>query len=64
LLDKIRELIASWAISIDAATEETYGQVRGGDWNMLLKGLEYIKTFNCSKNFRFVVQKNNYHDTY
>jgi radical SAM protein with 4Fe4S-binding SPASM domain len=62
LLHKINLLIKSWAISIDAATPETYSQVRGGDWEALLQGLEYIKTLNSPAQFNFVVQKNNWHE--
>ena len=62
LLDKISSLIASCAISIDAATPETYSQVRGGDWNMLLQGLEYTQTLKHPVQFNFVVQKNNWHE--
>jgi radical SAM protein with 4Fe4S-binding SPASM domain len=62
LLDKINPLIVSWSISIDAAGPETYSQVRGGDWDMLCQGLEYIKTFGRPVQLNFVVQKNNWHD--
>jgi radical SAM protein with 4Fe4S-binding SPASM domain len=62
LLDKIYPLIASWAISIDAATPETYSQVRGGDWSALCQGLEYIKTFAQPVQLSFVLQKANWHE--
>ena len=62
LLDNINPLIESWAISIDAAGPETYSQVRGGDWDMLCQGLEYIKTFGCPIQFNFLVQKSNWHE--
>lgn len=62
LLDKIHPLIASCSISIDAATPETYSKVRGGDWEALIQGLEYIKTLKVPKKFNFVVQKNNWHE--
>jgi radical SAM protein with 4Fe4S-binding SPASM domain len=62
LLDKISPLIDSWAISIDSATAETYSQVRGGDWDVLLQGLEYVNTLEHPVQFNFVVQKNNWHE--
>ena len=62
LLDKINPLIASWSISIDAATPETYAQVRGGDWDMLIQGLDYVKSLRRHTRFNFVVQKNNWHE--
>ena len=62
LIDKIKQLIPSWSISIDASTAETYSKVRGGDWNALLQGLEYIKTLGRSLSLNFVIQKNNWHE--
>lgn len=63
LLSNISHLIESFAVSIDASTPETYAQVRGGDWNELLAGLDFVK--NNFKNpvlFRFCIQKNNCHE--
>jgi len=63
LLTSIRHLINSFSISIDASTPETYAVVRGGDWNELLLGLEFIKnTITKNLTFRFCIQKNNYHE--
>tara|TARA_R110000868_G_C10839719_1_gene759967 strand:- start:137 stop:1189 length:1053 start_codon:yes stop_codon:yes gene_type:complete len=63
LLNSISHLIFSFAISIDASTSETYARVRGGDWDELLLGLEFVKNI-CKKtmSFRFCIQKNNYHE--
>lgn len=69
LITKNKELISSinnhinyWAISIDAASAETYQQVRGADWQTLQHGLEYINSLGSSMKFNFVVQKNNWHE--
>ncbi len=62
LVDKINPLIVAWSISIDAAGPETYSQVRGGDWDVLCQGLEYIKTFSRPVSLNFVVQKKNFHE--
>jgi MoaA/NifB/PqqE/SkfB family radical SAM enzyme len=62
LIKNISHLISSIAISIDAATPETYSVVRGGDWEELMLGLEFIKNINKSLTFKFCIQKNNYHE--
>jgi radical SAM protein with 4Fe4S-binding SPASM domain len=63
LLNNISHLINSFSISIDASTRETYAQVRGGDWDELLLGLDFVKhNFKRSVMFRFCIQKNNCHE--
>jgi radical SAM protein with 4Fe4S-binding SPASM domain len=63
LLNNISHLINSFSISIDASTPETYAQVRGGDWDELLVGLDFVKNnLKRSATFRFCIQKNNYHE--
>jgi radical SAM protein with 4Fe4S-binding SPASM domain len=63
LLDNINHLIGSFTISIDASTPETYAQVRGGDWDELLLGLDFVKN-NLKRpvTFNFCIQKKNYHE--
>jgi len=63
LLNNIGHLIDSFSISIDASTPETYAQVRGGNWDELLLGLDFVKN-NLKRPvmFRFCIQKNNYHE--
>jgi radical SAM protein with 4Fe4S-binding SPASM domain len=63
LLNDIGHLIDSFSVSIDASTPETYAQVRGGDWNELLLGLDFVKkNLKKSVSFQFCIQKNNYHE--
>lgn len=62
LINDIRHLIKYCSISIDAATAETYKQVRGGNWTILLQGLEFLKSLEKQMQFNFVVQKNNWHE--
>lgn len=63
LLAKIGHLINYFSISIDASTPETYAQVRGGDWDELLLGLEFVKdNLNKSVIFNFCIQQKNYHE--
>jgi len=61
-LSHIHDLIKTIEISIDAANGETYDIVRrGGDWNTLMKNLEFISTIKMNnKNVSFVVQDTNY----
>jgi wyosine [tRNA(Phe)-imidazoG37] synthetase (radical SAM superfamily) len=61
-LSHIHDLIKTIEISIDAASEDVYKQVRrGGDWNTLLTNLNTISTLGL-KDVRvsFVVQDSNY----
>ena len=63
LLSNISHLIEIFSISIDASTPETYAQVRGGDWNELLAGLDFVKNnLQKSVSLQFCIQKNNYHE--
>ena len=61
LLDRITE----FKISIDAASKETYEKVRlGGNWDILLENINYLKTQNLNHliNFQFIVQEKNFRD--
>jgi len=62
LIYKIKHLITDWSISIDAATPETYAQVRGGNWNDLIDGLNIIHKIGVDPLFKFCIQKNNCHE--
>lgn len=59
MLDAIIDQIA-FSVSLDAATQETYAQVRGGDWDAVMQGLEHYqgKILHIS----FVVQQHNWHE--
>ena len=55
--------IKTMEISIDAATPETYKITRrGGDWDLLMRNLEFINTIDTIEMviFSFVVQNDNY----
>lgn len=61
-MKNIRHLIGPLEISIDAATKETYEELRrGGEWDKLLNNLKFISTLNI-KDIRIsmVVQDSNY----
>lgn len=62
LLLSIRPLLKRFSISIDAATPETYALVRGGDWQELLLGIEFLHREQISLQFNFCIQQNNYHE--
>ena len=55
--------IKTMEISIDASTKETYKVTRrGGDWDLLMRNLEFINTIDTIEMviFSFVVQNDNY----
>jgi len=63
LLSNIDHLIDIFTVSIDASTAETYAQVRGGNWDELLLGLDFVRNnLKKSVDFQFCIQKNNYHE--
>ena len=61
-LSPIHDLIKTIEISVDAATEETYNKIRvGGNWNILMKNLEFISSLKLSDvRLSFVTQDTNY----
>jgi len=66
-LENIHYAVNAISISIDAACEDTYRRLRrGGDFNRLLKNLEFLKELKKEKPFKlwlhFVVQKANYRE--
>jgi radical SAM protein with 4Fe4S-binding SPASM domain len=63
LLSNIKHLLTKVSVSIDAATPDTYAIVRGGDWQELIKGLDFLHdTLNVPLNLSFCIQKNNWHE--
>ena len=65
-LHKLHENHIAAIISLDAGTEESYNYTRrGGDWNKLMKNLEFISTLYKENKLKFVrldcvVQNKNY----
>jgi molybdenum cofactor biosynthesis enzyme MoaA len=59
LLDRIQDKI-SFTISIDAATTQTYAQVRGGNWDDLQQGIHRYQSI--IQHFCFVVQEQNWRE--
>lgn len=53
-------------VSIDAGSREVYNLVRPpGDWNKLLKNLDFVKeNIKTDLWFNFIIQKNNFRDVY
>jgi sulfatase maturation enzyme AslB (radical SAM superfamily) len=67
LIEQLAPHIQSFWVSFDAATADTYRQVRrGGSWNQLLKNVNWLMNFLESNQFKFsvsaafVVQLDNY----
>ncbi len=67
-MSAIHPYVTSCEISIDAATKETYeNKTRiGGDWDTLIKNLDFITKIPTIKfySFSFVVQDTNYSEMY
>lgn len=61
-LERVHHLLSRIEISVDAATPETYRVVRGGDWNVLIDGLDFFRVLKKPLLFKYVVQKNNWHE--
>jgi MoaA/NifB/PqqE/SkfB family radical SAM enzyme len=59
-IKKISSQIDMITISLDAATEETYAITRGGSFENVIKGIEFLKEINVFTHLQFVLQKANY----
>lgn len=67
-IQKAQKCIRAIMISIDAAQADTYAVVRrGGEWNRLLKNIEFMRSQRTASSFEliasFVVQQKNYRET-
>jgi len=61
ILRKIKDQIFSVCVSFDAATEETYKEVRGGKFNLIIDGVKAMQDIGIYRvNTSFVTQKKNY----
>jgi len=59
-------MVRKISVSIDAGTAEVYKKVRGGDWNTLLKNLEWVSGLRAAGrlnqfSINFVLRKANFH---
>ena len=61
-MNSVHDLVKTIEISIDAGTKKTYKKVRrNGDWDLLMKNLDYINTLNLQRiTLSFVIQDENY----
>ena len=63
LIKQLESVITKWSISLDAATEDTYTRVRGGDWSALLEGLDVIQPWHGDRlQLNFCIQRDNYQE--
>lgn len=60
ILQKLKNQIDSIVVSLDAANKDTYKQVRGGDFNIVIDGIKKSLDLGINVSTQFVVQKNNY----
>lgn len=62
LLLGLRDRIVSVDVSLDAGTDGTYTAVRGGRFDLVLRGIEWMIAQNIRVNIGFVVQQQNYRE--
>jgi sulfatase maturation enzyme AslB (radical SAM superfamily) len=62
LIDKIRDQIDIFIISFDAATPETYKQVRGGVFDLVVAGVERLIERGITVTTQYVLQQTNCHE--
>lgn len=62
LISKLENRILGFSISIDAASKSVYEQVRGGHWDDLMQGLDWLSTKTVKRSSRFVVQQKNWQE--
>ena len=61
ILEKIKDQIFSVCVSFDAATPETYKEIRGGKFDLIIAGVKAMKNMGIYRvNTSFVTQKKNY----
>ena len=60
LIDNILPQLGTVEVSFDAANKETYDQVRGGKWNLLIDGIQALVSRGIQVNTQYVVQQLNY----
>lgn len=62
LLLDLRDRIVSVDVSLDAGTDSTYSAVRGGRFDLVLQGIEWMIAQGLRVNISFVVQQQNYRE--
>jgi len=61
-LSSIRDNIWSIIVSLDSATPDVYKKIRGGDFNLLMAGLDILAELGIPTFLQFVLQRGNYED--
>ena len=62
LIMKHQHRITSVDVSLDAATDRVYSEVRGGRFDKVLEGLEWMRQQGIRTTISFVVQRRNYRE--
>ena len=60
LIEKLRTHIEMVEVSLDAATDETYKEVRGGNLSVVTKGIKFLKSQGITVWTQYVVHQKNY----
>lgn len=59
-IQKIANQIDLVTVSLDAATPKTYAITRGGNWDIVMNGIQMLKEMNIAVHLQFVLQRANY----
>lgn len=62
LVERLSKKIRFLTVSFDAATAETYKQVRGANFNIVLDGVRSVIDMGVRITTQFVLQRENYHE--
>lgn len=60
LIEKLKSQIDIIIVSLDAATADTYRKIRGGNFELLIQGIELLVSMGIKVTTQFVVQQKNY----
>ena len=60
IIDRLKDKITSVDVSLDAGSDQTYKDVRGGNFDIVKKGIMMCVDKNIRTNISFVVQNKNY----
>jgi MoaA/NifB/PqqE/SkfB family radical SAM enzyme len=60
LIDNIKDQISEVTVSLDAGTSDTYKDIRGGNFKLVLEGIEALVSRGISVGTQFVLQQKNH----
>lgn len=60
LIENIKHQISEVTVSLDAGTAETYKEIRGGNFRLVIEGIEALVNMGINVGTQFVLQQKNY----